>query len=87
MRLSESLRDIGTHSINVAESDGDGPVLVMFHGVTRRWQTFLPVINDLALRHRLLLIDARGHGTSDRAPDGQYFVRNYIAKGFAMGRV
>ena len=84
--LTESLRDLGTHSINVADSAGDEPTLIMFHGVTRRWQTFLPIVNELSLRHRLLLIDARGHGLSDRAPDGEYFVNSYIRDGCELIR-
>lgn len=79
--ITESPRDLGTHSINVAETASDSPTLIMFHGVTRRWQTFLPIVNELSIRHKLMMIDARGHGRSDRAPDGEYFVPNYISDG------
>lgn len=71
-------------TLNIAETGGHGPILVMFHGVTQRWQTFLPLIPVLALRHRLMLVDARGHGNSDRGDS--YFVRDYINDAVAFIR-
>ncbi|MFY9253667.1 MAG: alpha/beta hydrolase [Fuerstiella sp.] len=68
---------VGAISLNIAETTSSEPTLVMLHGVTRKWQTFLPIVAPLALRHRLLMVDFRGHGLSDRATDG-YLVANYI---------
>lgn len=77
-----------SHSLNVAEFEcltthdgrstaGGTSTLVLLHGVTRRWQSFLPILPTLQQRHRLLLVDLRGHGRSDRPADG-YFVCDYI---------
>ena len=68
---------MGRISLNIAETESNEPTLVMLHGVTRRWQTFLPIVAPLSLRHRLMLVDFRGHGLSDRAADG-YLVTNYV---------
>lgn len=79
---------VNSHSLNVAEFEclttrdgrrtaGGTSTLVLLHGVTRRWQSFLPILPTLQQRHRLLLVDLRGHGRSDRAADS-YFVCDYI---------
>lgn len=61
---------------NVAtSSEGHWPLL-MLHGVTRRWQTFLTVADSLSARHQLHALDFRGHGKSDRLP-GKYHVIDY----------
>ncbi|MEQ9407804.1 MAG: alpha/beta hydrolase [Fuerstiella sp.] len=77
MNLKPSMKRVGEISLRVVESESDQPNLVLLHGVTRRWQTFLPILCPLALRHRLLLVDFRGHGESDRATDG-YRVTDYV---------
>ena len=75
MTIRLNRRAVGERLLNVAEV-GDGPPLVMFHGVTQRWQTFLPLVPALSLRHRLLMVDARGHGESDRG--SAYRVVDYL---------
>ena len=76
MKFVYSKKRVGDVFLNVAETDSEEPTLIMLHGVTRRWQTFLPVANAFALRHRLMLIDFRGHGDSDRAQG--YAVKDYV---------
>lgn len=76
MQFTNTRHSVGHLSLNVVELGGDGPVLVMFHGVTQRWQTFLPLVPTLAVRHRLLLVDHRGHGESDRGDS--YRVVDYV---------
>jgi len=53
-----------------------GPPLWMIHGVTRRWQTFLPLFPMLSLRWELWGIDQRGHGEALRG--SSYFVKDYV---------
>ncbi len=62
-------------SIHLAHLQNDKPPLVMLHGVTRRWSTFLPVIHALSLRWNIHALDFRGHGQSDRA--NSYHVMDY----------
>ncbi|QDU59854.1 Tropinesterase [Planctomycetes bacterium Pan216] len=68
---------VGDCEISVARTSGDAPPLVMLHGVTRCWQSFLPLIPALASRWRVHALDFRGHGASDRVPGG-YRVVDYV---------
>lgn len=65
-----ALRGVRTHS--------DGPPLLLIHGLTRRWQTFLPLLPALAARWEVHAVDLRGHGGSDRAA-GDHRVMDYAA--------
>lgn len=65
---------------------GDQPPLLFFHGVTRRWQTFLPMLTALAGRFSVQAVDHRGHGASDRAPGQAYRVIHYVNDGEALVR-
>jgi pimeloyl-ACP methyl ester carboxylesterase len=63
------------------EVEGDGPPLVLMHGFTghlRRWYLYGYVA---ALRNsfRLVLIDARGHGQSDKPHDPAAYAQSLMA--------
>jgi pimeloyl-ACP methyl ester carboxylesterase len=45
---------------------GDGPPLLLLHGWPEFWQTWQPVMQRLADRHRLIVPDLRGFGDSDK---------------------
>ncbi len=45
---------------------GNGPPMVLLHGVTRRWQSFLPVMAGLGAGASLMAVDLPGHGASGR---------------------
>lgn len=78
MHLTYSQKRLEQHSLHVAESLSEGePTLVMLHGVTRRWQTFVPIVSAMVSRHRVLLVDFRGHGESDRVRSA-YHVVDYV---------
>lgn len=73
----------GNLTLHVAE-DGDpsGPPILLLHGITgsvATWDWFVPT---LAERFRVLRLDFRGHGTSDRAP-GEYSSTGYISDAVA----
>lgn len=74
--MREQLIHIGDRRLNDAMSSHDAPALVMLHGVTRGWQTFLPLWSSLAQRWQLSAIDFRGHGSSDNV-NGGYRVCDY----------
>jgi pimeloyl-ACP methyl ester carboxylesterase len=63
-------------SLNLAEGPQNGPLLVLLHGFTNRWQTFLPILPVLTERWHVVAFDHRGHGGSGRVPGG------YTAAGF-----
>lgn len=50
---------------------------MLLHGVTRRWQTFLPLVPTLAPRWELHGLDFRGHGAS-QPTDGGYLVVDFV---------
>ncbi|MFN9269437.1 MAG: alpha/beta fold hydrolase [Planctomycetaceae bacterium] len=74
--LTEHRQPAGSVTLNVARTGPDSPDVIFLHGVTRRWQSFLPIVSSLAVRYQLELIDLRGHGDSSRAPS--YQVRDYV---------
>src|SRR5262245_19727695 len=56
-------------------SERDYPSIVMFHGVLRAWNCFLPLGAHLFPTYDVTSLDQRGHGTSDRAD--RYLVADY----------
>lgn len=65
-------------NLNVAQGAKTGPPLVMLHGVTRRWQDFLPLLPSLTLRWEIHGIDFRGHGLSGRVKSA-YRAIDYVS--------
>jgi len=62
--------------LNQEKRPRDAAHLVLLHGLTRRWQTFTPLLPSLESRYSLTLLDLPGHGQSDPNPQG-YLVKNY----------
>lgn len=58
-------------------NNDDAPPLLCLHGVTRGWQSYLPLIPTLALRWQVFATDHRGHGQSGRAE--RYLTNDYVA--------
>jgi pimeloyl-ACP methyl ester carboxylesterase len=74
--LTEKTFSIHGVSINFAEGPHSGAPLMLLHGLTGSWQSFLSVIPSLAFRYHLYALDFRGHGRSERVPGG-YQIENY----------
>lgn len=55
-------------SIAVADLGGDGPVVVLLHGLAGSSCELLPTAQALP-GYRVLLVDQRGHGASTRLPN------------------
>src|SRR3954464_8114766 len=55
---------------------GDGPPLLLLHGIGNSAQTWAGVIEKLAAQHTVLAPDLLGHGSSDK-PRGDYSVAGY----------
>lgn len=49
------------------EEAGEGPPLVLVHGITESAEMWAPLVPDLATDHRVVALDLRGHGRSSRA--------------------
>ena len=58
----------GGVSIAVTDLGGDGPVVVLLHGLAGSSRELLRTAQALQ-DHRVLLVDQRGHGASTRLPD------------------
>lgn len=74
----------GDVSLNVLVDGDDGaPPLLLMHGIlgcADTWDWMVPRVAD---RFRVLRLDFRGHGDSDRAP-GQYQFASYVADAVAV---
>jgi pimeloyl-ACP methyl ester carboxylesterase len=60
---------IGSRSIHCAIGRDNGPPVVLFHGVTRCWRDFEPILPGLLGRFHVFAPDHRGHGGSSRELD------------------
>jgi pimeloyl-ACP methyl ester carboxylesterase len=60
--------DIGGLSLHYLDWGGDGPPLVMLHGLTGHAHTWDHTAAALSDRYRVLALDQRGHGDSAWAP-------------------
>ena len=73
---------IGSRRIAYRDYGGDGPNLLALHGTFSRGATFDRLAAALAGTCRVVTIDQRGHGLSDRAPD--YSRAGYVADAAAV---
>ncbi len=52
--------------------EGDGPTIVLLHGIGGNRTVWNSVLPGLAREHRVLALDLRGHGKSPSPPDSRY---------------
>jgi pimeloyl-ACP methyl ester carboxylesterase len=85
--LVEKRFRVGEATLNYAEGPSGGSPIVLMHGLTDRWQYYLPVMPHLTQRWHCYAIDFRGHGRSSRTQPYRY--RDHIgdAVGFLEGCV
>jgi pimeloyl-ACP methyl ester carboxylesterase len=57
-------------SLNYYRSGGDKPALILCHGITDNGLCWLRVAQVLAKDYDLIMVDARGHGLSDKPERG-----------------
>jgi pimeloyl-ACP methyl ester carboxylesterase len=70
--LFEKEYRVGEATLNYAEGPEAGPPMVLTHGLTDRWQYYLPILPFLAMRWHVYALDFRGHGRSSRTPPYRY---------------
>ena len=65
-------RSVRLHGREVAVVvGGEGPTLLLIHGIGGDWRTWEPVLDGLARQHHVVAVDLPGHGRSSKGP-GDY---------------
>lgn len=54
-------------SIDYTDHGGDGPPVLLVHGITESGGSWDPIVERLAGDHRVITLDLRGHGASAKA--------------------
>ena len=69
----------GNLTLHIAEDgDSSAPPILLLHGITSSVDTWEWLVPTLAERFRVLRLDFRGHGRSDRAPEA-YTTSGYVS--------
>ena len=78
------LRDIEGVRLNVLD-EGTGPAVVFLHGLGGCWHDWEPQVESWRTDHRVIVVEHRGHGRSDRVP-GPYSTDLFAADARAVLR-
>lgn len=65
--------------LNVAADVGEGPVVVLLHGIASSAATFELVLPELSPTHRCVAIELLGFGASPAPEDAEYTVEEHVA--------
>lgn len=81
--MREDSVQIGAHRIAYI-AGGEGPPLVLVHGVAMRGDDWAPLLRALTRSHRVYAIDLLGYGNSDKPDPGDYSIaaQTDIVRGF-----
>ncbi len=75
----------GTVRLNVVvDGPTDAPTVVLLHGITQSTATWSWFVARLTPRYRVVRVDARGHGGSDRAPGAYGYLAGYVPDAIAV---
>jgi pimeloyl-ACP methyl ester carboxylesterase len=74
--MHESILTTKHCPLNLAEGPRNGPLLILLHGFSNRWQVFESILPTLTPNWHVVAFDFRGHGKSGRVMGG------YTADGF-----
>jgi len=77
-RFTHGFADTGEDPIHYAELAGDGPPLMLLHGLGMDWRVWQAVSRRLAPSFHLFMLDLRGHGQSTKPAHG-YTLAHYAA--------
>lgn len=77
IRYEDTYVDLDGHRIAVRTWEGNGPALLLIHGISSAGSVWNPTIPALAAEFTPIAIDQRGHGASDK-PESGYLYDDYI---------
>lgn len=69
-RPTDRYVQVGDLRFHYLDFGGDGPPLLFLHATGFHAWVWLPYVRRLAPHYRVLALDQRGHGLSDKPPDG-----------------
>ena len=69
-RFADVRLSTGVRLRYLEQGDPKGRPVVLLHGITDSWFSFSRVLPGLSEEHRVYALDLRGHGDSDRPPEG-----------------
>jgi len=72
MGLVNWLRHRKTPLLHIAGDEGEGPVVILIHGIASSSRTFRHLVPLLVDRHRVISIDLLGFGESVAPPDANF---------------
>ena len=75
--VSELSLDVNGQTLAVTRF-GEGPALVIVHGIGSRAGTWMPIARELATHYDVIAYDQRGHGASSH-PEAGYLLPDYAA--------
>jgi len=78
-RLLPRIRRRRAPLLNIAVDFGEGPVVVLIHGIASSGATFVRVIPMLSDRYRCIAIDLLGFGGSPAPEGAEYTVEEHVA--------
>ena len=73
-KLKEQIFNAEEVHINYAVSEINRQTLLLLHGITSNWQSFLALIPSFGENHQIFAMDLRGHGRSGRVKHGYRLV-------------
>ncbi|MBO3662356.1 alpha/beta fold hydrolase [Microbacterium stercoris] len=65
-------------SLHVAVDEGEGPAVVLVHGIASSHATFENVVPLLRGRHRVIAVDLMGFGESPSPPDARFTLEEHV---------
>ena len=65
--------------LHIAGDVGEGPVIVLLHGIASSAATFKSVVPHLEEHHRCISIELLGFGESPAPPDATYTIEEHVA--------
>lgn len=75
----ERIRPRRAPLLHIAIDEGEGPVVLLVHGIASSSVTFARVVPLLTPRHRVIAVDILGFGQSPAPADAEYTLEEHVA--------